>query len=60
MEYEREKKERLILQKLEKKKKNNERTFLGKKIEFPDVNRCEGGSDFTKMLNDKFRAKKAG
>ena len=60
MDYEREKKEKLILQKLEKKKKTTERTFLGRKIDFPDVSRCQGGPEFTKMLNDKFRIKKAG
>lgn len=57
MEYEREKKEKLIMLKIEKRKKNNERTFLGKKIDFPDVSRCSGGSEFTKMLNDKFKVK---
>jgi len=58
MEYEREKKEKLILQKLDKKKKNNERTFLGHRINFPDVSKCSGGNEFTKMLNDKFKVKK--
>lgn len=37
MEYERERKERLFMQKLEKRRKANYKTFLGQALEFPNL-----------------------
>jgi hypothetical protein len=53
MDYEREKKERIRLKNLENKKKSNEKTFLGRKLVFPDLAKTEGGYDFVKDLNEK-------
>lgn len=59
MDYEREKKEKLLMQKIELRKKQSEKTFLDKKIIFPDINKLEGGSEFNKQLTDKFKLKKS-
>ena len=57
MEYEREKKERIRLKNLESKKKLIEKTFLGKKLNFPDLSKANGGYDFVKDLNEKLNLK---
>lgn len=46
MEYERERKEKMMLRRLEKKRKANEKTFLGKKLHFTNLGAVEGGSEF--------------
>jgi hypothetical protein len=57
MDYEREKKERIRLKNLESKKKSNEKTFLGRKLVFPDLSKTDGGYDFVKDLNEKLNLK---
>ncbi len=57
MDYEREKKERIRLKNLENKKKSSEKTFLGRKLVFPDLGKTDGGYDFVKDLNEKLNLK---
>ena len=53
MEYERIKREKQLLQQLQKKIR--EKQFMGKKVNIPNINHVEGGQDFTKQVFDKFK-----
>jgi hypothetical protein len=58
MEYERERKEKLLQHKLEKRRKGGERTFLGKKLDFPSLIKVDGGLEFSRNLSEKFKIKR--